>query len=684
MSKMPPVIPDHFELVGGLDLETPAISKKPGKAIDAQNYEPVISGGYRRINGYERFDGHASPTAASYYILTVTVIGTIAVGNTITGAVSGATVKVLGVSGSTVVGGRLTGAFTSGEGLTIGGLPVGTLTAAVYANGEAQPSDHADYKLLAANDQRLNIAAVPGSGQILGVWVYNDVVYAFRNNAGGTAAAMYKSTASGWSAVSLGREITFNTGSAAVSEGQTLTGATSGASGVVTRVVLRSGSYGSSNAIGSFIFASVTGTFQNGENLQVGGVTKAVATSADTAIKLLPSGRFEFCNYNFTGSTSTLRMYGCDGVNNAFEFDGTVFVPIRTGMTTDAPSHIIGYKNYLFLSFLGSVQFSGIGAPYSWSPVLGAGEIATGDPITGFVPQGGTSSGSALAIFTSKRMHVLYGSASSDFKLQISNSDIGFSAYTTQIVGNNTFGLTARGIQAVLTTLTYGDFDYASISHLIQSLITLKIGLETASTTLRTKNQYRLYYSDGTALVVGLTGDKVNGILPLNYGRPVRCICTATLSNGTEVTYFGSDDGYIYQDNVGASFDGSAIEAWCRTAFNHNGSPRMRKKYRRAILEVDVEDYAQVSVTFDLGYGTSDISEAAPATAQSLVGGGGYWDQFIWDNFTWDAQIVLDPVIKIDGTQKNISLLFYSNRAQDLPHTVQGATLEYTPRRPER
>ena len=31
-------------------------------------------------------------------------------------------------------------------------------------------------------------------------------------------------------------------------------------------------------------------------------------------------------------------MYGVDGVNNGFEFDGTVFVKINTGMATDAPA----------------------------------------------------------------------------------------------------------------------------------------------------------------------------------------------------------------------------------------------------------------------------------------------------------------------------------------------------------
>lgn len=764
MISMPKVIPDYFPLTGGLDQVTPAISKKPGRVIDAQNYEPETSGGYRRINGYERFDGHASPTDTSYWILPVTLIGSISVGATITGAVSGATAKVLVVVGTNVIVGRVVGTFTSSEGLTISGTPVATMNGNVNANSATLPSDHADYKLLAANDQRLNILAVPGSGMIRGIWVYNDTVYAFRDNVGSTECVMYKATASGWSAVALGREIQFGrhsatvtitiaapgvvtwnghglaanqevtfsttgalpTGltagttyyvrnpttntfelsatsggasittsgsqsgthtcsltSAQISTGDTVTGATSGATAVVTRALLRTGTW--TNApVGTLVFASVTGTFQNGEALRVGGNAKVVATSADTAITLLPGGRFEFCNANFTGSTDTKRMYGCDGMNKAFEFDGTVFVPIRTGMANDAPSHITEHKNFLFLSFRGSVQRSGVGNPYAWTVVLGADEIATGYDVSGFLKLGGNDGGSALAIFTDEKPYVLYGDSSSSFKLVPGKGDVGYLSRTMQLVSNNAYGLTARGIQSFLATQAYGDFEYASVSHFIEKFMTAKKGLHTVSTTLKGKSQYRLYFSDGTGLAVGLTGDKVSGIMPLNYGRAVRCICTATLSTGEEVTYFGSDDGYIYQDSVGTSFDGEEIEAWCRTAFNHSKSPRLRKRYHRAVLEVDVEEFAQVNVSYDLGYGSADTEASAAQDDQVLVGGGGYWDQFTWDQFNWDAQPVLDPSVSLDGTQKNISLLFYSNRAQDLPHTIQGVTIMYSPRRPER
>lgn len=677
--KFPPVRQDYFPLNGGLDLVSPAININPGCVIDAQNYEPAIAGGYRRIDGYERFDGHASPSASSYWIVPASSVTAI-VGNTITGASSAATGVVLGVYSGYIVCGRISGTFAVGESITVAAVNAGTISALQSINGASLPSDHADYLLLAANDQRQFILAVPGSGPIRGVWVYNDVVYAFRDNVAGTAGLMYKSTSSGWTQITFQTELSFNAATAQINVGDVVTGGTSGATGTVQATLLRTGTW-TASGVGSLILTGITGTFSNAEAIKVATVSKATSAAASSAITRLPGGKMEFFNYNFTGSTNSKKMYGVDGVNPCFEFDGTNYYPIRTGMTADAPSHLIAHKGYLFLSYLASVQYCALGNPYAWTVVLGAGEIAVSSPVSGFLPQGGSyGSGSTLGIFTANGTFILYGTSSADFRLVSSIFDMGYLPFTLQQVSNDAYGLTARGIQALITTLNFGDFDYASISHMVQPLITKKRGAECASNTIKSKNQYRVYFTDGTALAVGLTGDKVSGIMAINYGRVVRCICSASLSTGQEVTYFGSDDGYIYQDNVGTSQDGAAIESWCRLPFNNNKSPRIRKRFRRVILEVVAEGFSKVNISYDFGYGNPNVQPSAPQPDSALAGAGGYWDQFTWDQFTWDAQLVNNPSMTIDGTETNLGLLFYSNRAQDQAHVLQGVTIISTPR----
>ncbi len=667
---------------GGLDLVTPAIALDPGKCFDAQNYEPDAVGGYRRINGYERFDGQPAPSDASYWLITITLTGTIAVGATVTGATSGATGRCLGLfdANVTLILGRVSGTFQSGEALQVTAVTQATSTSTAQENSAQMPADHVDYRLLAADDRRADILTVPGSGNIRGGFIYNDINYVFRDNAGATAGDLYKQSAAGWVQVAFGKEIQFTTAVGEIFAADIVVGGTSGATGVVVRAMLRTGTW-TVAGVGTLILTTVTGTFQSGEALRVGGVTKATSSSLCTNITRAVGGRIESVVGNFSGATSTKRIYGCDGVNLAFEFDGTNYIPIRTGMTTDTPSHIAFHKAHLFLSFQGSLQFSGINAPYSWTVLTGANEIGMGDTITGIRPQTGNAAGASLGVFTDGKTSILYGSDAGDFNLIPSVDDLGYAAYTVQSVGNNSYGLTARGIQSLITTLNYGDFEYAAISFFIKPLLAAKTGLQTASVSLRTKNQYRIFFNDSTGLVIGLTGEKISGILPLTYTVPVLCMWSGTLSTGEEVTFFGSNDGYVYQDSVGTSFDGEDIEAWVRPAFNNLKSPRVRKQYRQAVFEVTCEGYAEVNATYDLGYGTSAVGPTAIQQDQALTGDGGYWDQFTWDSFTWDAPVVSNAQISIDGTETNIGFLFYSKRAQDDPHTVSGVSLLFTPRR---
>ena len=684
--------PDYFPLGGGLDLLTPAIAMPPGRMISAQNYEPQISGGYRRIAGYERYSGKALPSSKGYWIAAVTLSAPVATGDTITGASSSVTGIVLDQAPGFLILGAVSGAFTNGEAIGNPGA-VGTI-GAVASGAAATPALHADYTNLAADLQRLQIAAITGSGPIRGIWHYGGFWWAFRDNVGATAGNMWKATASGWTQVTFPFEFTFTTGTSAPTVGQTIRGATSGALGVVKAVLLRTGTWGGTG-VGSIVYTVTSGTFSSGEVVKDNALAVTYCTTSSAGAQVTRAaggaissnrmpGALDFCNANFTGSTATKRMYGADGVNLAFEFDGTTYVPIRTGMTVDKPTHVIAHRSHLYLSFLGSVQYSALGNPYAWTVVLGAGEIATGEYVTGFQVQSGGADNAALGIFTEGVTNILYGvPGASNFQMVPSTDDIGAFPFCFQSIGNDSMLLSNRGIQRLKTTLNFGNFEYASVSHLVQPLMTQKRGLQTCSTTLKTRNQFRVFFNDNTAVTVGLTGDKVSGIAPLDYEIPVRCVHTAETADGAEVTMFGSDDGYVYQDNSGTSFDGDPITAWIRLPFNNLKGPRVRKRYRAAVLELVAESYSEIDVTYDLGYGTLDVAQGVAALDQQLLAAGSFWDSFTWDSFTWDAQAIGNPRISLDGIEKNISLLFHSSRDQDGPHTLQGVTILSTPTRLE-
>jgi hypothetical protein len=59
----------HFPVGGGLNLTAPALKLRPGEILASQNYETDREGNYRRVDGYERYDGNPSPSDGSYWIL---------------------------------------------------------------------------------------------------------------------------------------------------------------------------------------------------------------------------------------------------------------------------------------------------------------------------------------------------------------------------------------------------------------------------------------------------------------------------------------------------------------------------------------------------------------------------------------------------------------------------------------
>lgn len=673
-----PVQTAYIPMAGGMDLVTAPIVRKPGTCRLAQNFEQNLFGGYRRIDGYEAFDGQPSPSDAQYTILAATITGAPAVGNTLTGATSGATGYIVSLPGSSFVLTKVSGTFANGENLNVGGPTVAVATAAPVLSGASTVALNATYNNLAADVYRADIGAVPGSGKILGVWMFNDVVYAFRNNAGATAAAMYKSSAAGWVLVDLGYELSFTSGgTTAIAEGDTITGATSAATGTVGRVILTSGTWAGGDAAGRLILTAQTGTFQ-AENLDVGASTNLATIAGDsTAITLQPSGRFEFTTTNFGGSTTTKRMYGCDGVSRGFEFDGSVFVPITTGMTADTPNHVFGHKNHLFFAFLSSVQHSSIGDPYTWSPVTGAGELAMGDNVSGFLELPGTSVGGALGIFTRNRVSVLYGSSTSDWNLVPYRDELGAFAYTIQDLGFPIF-LDDRGITDLRTSQVYGNFSHSALSNGILPLLTQYKPLAVSSCMSRDLSQYRLFFTNGYGFYATVVGGKVIGIMEVLFPDVVRCLCSLEMNDGSEAIFFGSDSGWVYQMNKGTSFDGGAIEAYIYLSHNFLKTPRLNKRYRDASVEISGSGYAEFTFGYSLGYGDTLIEQ--PNTTVTNFSAT-IWDGFTWDSFVWDGVSLLPSVLNMDGTAENVSISIESNADYFVPFTVSGAIVHYTPRR---
>ena len=673
-SNLPQLKTQYFPLAGGIDAESAQLSLKPGVAIGALNYESSALEGYERIGGFERFDGRPRPSDAAYRVFEASTTFTNAVvGTAIVGQTSGATARVLALRGTNqLVVGRITGTWQFGETILAGVPVVGVLSRDA---SDITGFDDNTFAALAAADRRADIGAVPGSGPMRGIAVLGSTLYAWRDNAGATACVIHKSSAAGWVAVDLMRELAFTGGSgAAPAEGATITKGTTTA--VVKRVVTQTGSWTAGTAAGRLIVTTVVnGPFTAGAF--TAGITGTVS-GADTAITLLPGGRLDHVVYNFTGSTLTQRIYGADGVNKGFEFDGTVYVPISTGMVTDKPVHCTAHKNHLFFTFEGSVQHSAIGNPYSWSAVLGAAELSAGDTVTGLQVLPSDADGGALMVFTRDRTMVLYGSSSADWRFVNFADNMGAQRWSVQTLGR-VLMFDALGIATVSQSQSFGNFERLPLSARIQRLLSNRSAQ--ASTVSRAKNTMRLFFSTGDSLSITPIGDAV-AFMPIDYGKTVFCT-TEALIGSEHRNFFGSDDGYVYEADRGRSFDGQPIVAFIKLAFNHIKSPMGRKRFRRVDIETTTESACRMSVHGEYSMGDPTVGLTA-STEITRLGQGAYYDQTNFEESFFDTPRHAINKVRVDGVGTDLSLAIVSNASNELSHTLHSVSTVFTPRRLDR
>ena len=720
----------YYALQGGLDVVTPALSVSPGAALAMVNFEPWYQGGYRRVPGYERFDGRPKPSDASFVGFEIDTVVGLSIGTVITGDTSSTSGEVCGIwdddgtYGSDWVGvTKVSGTgFVNGEGLNTGSYTIGNAPVA-----EAGPNLtlEEDWLLEAENSYRDDIEEVPGSGPVRGAWRRLSDSYAIRDNVGATAGVLHRASTAGWvtTGITMADYIRFDAAVAAgltVVEGDTLTGGTSGATATIHRIVLNGGS-GAWNGSGEgyLILTSVSGgPFQDNEALESPALTTiATADGANATFALPTGGAYQFHNHNFFGGAATYRAYGCNGVGPAFEIDENRIVsPIlmpnnpvnadsnQTGISpTNTPFLIEEHRGQLFLGFEGgSAQHSVPGEPLNFSGFLGAGEFGLGDELTAM----NSIVGNVLVLSTTRETRGLFGTSVSDWELKIIAEQSGSLLYASQKI-DTVYSLDDLGITSVARSDQFGDFVSATVSKQIQPIVIAQRPRFNTSTIVRESNQFRLYFDDNSCVVMFVPAGSQSESRQrgnnsqqtefgfLSYDIPVKHIYNTDDETGKERTYFVTDnatwEGYVFEDLIGKNFDGEVITSYVRTAFNQLGSPSYRKKFRRADLELNAPSQLDLRVQSDLTYSAAESSSSIDALSDvmnipsiDIIGGGGFWDINNWDEFLWDGQNITTARAELRGTGENISFLIFNQSAKSNPFVLQGITLHYDMRRLQR
>ena len=666
--KMPDVrvIPSGTSIAGGMDIVGSPIYSKPGTARIAYNYEWSTGGGLDRLSGIEPFSGKPSPSDAVYvYLQCSATIAGISLGNTVDGATSGATGKVIYLSGAYIGLTRVTGAFAL-ENIRVGGV-----VKAALSNLTPAVDGFLDNILakLAADDYQQDIARVPGSGRSRGVAFLNNRVYAWRNNASGTEMVIYKATTGGWVAVGMFHQISFTGGSNDYVEGDTIT--QGAVSATVKRVVLESGAW-TGTAAGRLIITTPSGgVFAAGA---AGGGGACTLSGASALIVLAPGGRVRTKEYTFTAALADKRLYGCDGVNQEFEFDGAVYVPISTGMGSIRATFVTCHKSHLFYGYRGSLQHSSIGNPYVWSVVFGAGELATGDEITNLISVGGSTDAAALMVLCKNALLVLYGNSSSTWKLDTLSRISGAQADSAQDIGG-VVALDTPGVVRYPYTRSFGNFAWDTVSMDIQPIARERVSA--CSVYVSGKFKYRLFFTDGTAISGLPVGEGKFEWSVINYGRNI-VIAEHGEINGIARTFYADDDGWVYEADKGRSLAGASMAYAVKLLPLTQGSPMTEKSYRSMQLEVEANSACTLYTSGEFGNGEDGASQQ---TVDKEYGQPLIWDLTNYDKSYWDTKSVGLTTLPLEGFGTRVSISIAGAAADELPHSLYATTVLYTPRR---
>jgi hypothetical protein len=685
---LPQVKTASVSMRGGIDLSTPHDSIQPGFMLEARNFKALVTGGYQTINGYERTCGGPTLDSNPWYALTLSNTTSFTIGTALTDATSGATGYIVAKDDTLkqlcIV--NLTGSFGIGNSITAhSGV---TVVAKESQNGAGTSALNRAWQLASNNYFRNLLSPVPGTGNVLGVWVYKTNYYAFRSN--GTNVIMYVGNGTSWTAVTFYSLLKFNTGVGAVgdlAEGVVITGGTSGATGTIKRIVKYSGSWGT-DAAGYMVVQISSGAFINAEAIKKAGVTKATTNGASSAITLTAgANKFQFVNYNFYASTDTFRMYGCDGVNPAFEFDGTIFTPIILPTLPNAPFdnkplYIEAHKNYLWLAFRkGSLQSSVLGEPLNFSGFLGAAEYGLGSEIKGMR----SVLDNALIISTERQISAMYGSTTADFTLKVLSADTS-GIDNTCAVSVRPYMMTKKGIIRLDPTQAFGDFQSGTVSRLIWPLVNDLISTKAVvgAGISRINNQYRIYLNDGTGIILTQDALYADNSLPqfttFSYYHIPVCISSVNVDDYTEVMLFGDKDGYVYREDTGNNCDGQPMVYALRTPFLHLGSPSIIKRYKRIEINSKGTNGSAIRFSYELAYGNTNRESSTPVNLE-VKGAGGYWGAGRWAQMSWSSPIIDQQILSLTGNGQNISFLFYGNSDQSEPFTLNSVTVHYLPNR---
>jgi len=401
----------------------------------------------------------------------------------------------------------------------------------------------------------------------------------------------------------------------------------------------------------------------------------------------------------FEGLSDYGEILICDGANKPYFFrmQGTGSLTSRTFFSgeitvdsTVAPAVGTIHDKHFVVAGAGStsntIYYSHTNDPDNFSG-SGAGSIVLEDQVVGLA-----SFRSDLIIFCRNSIFKLLNiNDSNSITVQPVTKNVGcMDAQSIQEIAGDLLFLSPDGLRTIAGTVRIGDVELGSVSRPIQPIIkdiarnidTLNI----STAILRSKSQYRLFYSDDNTsnmAAKGIIATLTNEGFQYSETRGIKATAIASDFNidGIEQTWHGDTQGYIYNHDTGDSFDYNGIPSDVSAAYQTPhldfGDLGTKKTMRYVRLSMTPEgplsptlrvryDYEEPFIAQPLDYLLDDIP------LPSIFGSGVFGANLFGASE--------DPLVRqaVQGSGQTVSFTITSSD-QKSPYTVNGLYVDYTP-----
>ena len=643
--------PLAFVCEGGLIKSRSTFIMQPGQALELLNFEPDIEGGYKRINGFQKFINHIVPqtSASTEKVLMVSSFANKVVAARGEKIFSSASTEL---GSKILIGTGMTGSGTISVDSTTGFSSSGTLqiNSEIFTYTGVTSSSFTGVTRAASST---SAAAHAVDDVVSESWTERDT--------GRTNASKYTF-----------ERFNFDGNDKLIVVDSTNNPTIFNSSMTATDVTSPNAATGETTQLGADI---ASGTSMSGS----GTITVKSTTGFNSSGSVLINNEV----FAYTGKTST-SFTGVTRASSSSTADDHTTGAIVADLfppTVAGAKHIVAFKEHMFYAGMSSTpQELVFSVPFeetNFSVAIGGGSIRVDDTIVGL-----KVFRSDLFIFCENRIFKLSGSSQADFSMTPVTRNIGcVNGDTIQEFAGDLIFLGPDGLRTVAGTARIGDVELGTISANVQSIFddNLIDSELFESIVIPNKTQYRIFFAKD-----GQGEDNTRGVICVMKGqnfefselRGIKPASTDTfVESGNVLVLHGGYDGYIHRQEKGNDFDGTKVSGRYRSPDLTFGDPGIRKHMQRVIVNYKPESAinADMFVRYDYEDRNSSRPAAYPLDSEDVVA---IYGTSVYGTPTYGG--ASQPLLRqsVEGSGFAVALRVNDN-ATTAPYSLKGFQLEY-------